>query len=144
MSNIYLTKSKTSLYINSYSSPLPPSKGNLLVNFISLTKRKLSLQFYQSIHPHPSEEIFLMSNIYLTKRITSLYLTSFSSLLPPSKENLLVKFNSLTKRYLSLQFRQSIPSPPSEEFLLVSNIYLTKRIISLYFTSYSSPLPTSK
>ena len=55
MSNIYLTKSKTSLYINSYSSPLPPSKGNLLVNFISLTKKKLSLQFYYSVHPSPQQ-----------------------------------------------------------------------------------------
>ena len=26
--------------------PLPPGNENLLVNFISLTKRKLSLQFY--------------------------------------------------------------------------------------------------
>ena len=55
MSNIYLTKSKTSLYLNSYSSPLPPSKGNLLVNFISLTKRKLSLQFYYSVQPFPQQ-----------------------------------------------------------------------------------------
>ena len=56
------------------------------MNFISLTKRKHSLQFNQSIPPPPSEEIFLVSNIYLTKRITSLYFTSYSSPYPLARE----------------------------------------------------------
>merc|ERR1711873_152015 len=83
--------------------------------YISETEETLIVILLVNIPP-PSEEILLVSNIYLTKRITSLDSTRYSSPLPPSTGNFLVNFISLTKRKHSLQFYCQSTLPPARRF----------------------------
>ena len=134
------------------STPLPPARrfpreqyfsdreDNIIVNYQPFyppnpMARKISsctLSLWQRGNTHcnfirqstlpPSEEIFLVSNIYLTKRITSLYFTSYSSTLPHSKGNLLVTLSLWQRGNSHCNFISQYPSPqrgdsPHEQYI---------------------------